>query len=209
MPKNSTPYNPLEKRQLAESVTKALLNQPVGPLLPVKEFEGAGAYGIYYTGDFELYRPVAVANRNGKFGLPIYVGKAVPKGSRKGGFGLGAAPGKALYRRLVEHAESVEQSKNLRLKDFTCRHLVVDDIWIPLGESLLIEMFAPVWNRCLDGFGNHDPGVPRSGQQRSAWDVLHPGRPWAAKLGTHKRSQTEIEQMVQTYLRDNPAPAAS
>jgi hypothetical protein len=26
----------------------------------------------------------------------------------------------------------------------------VDDIWIPLGESLLIEMFSPLWNKVLD-----------------------------------------------------------
>ena len=34
----------------------------------------------------------------------------------------------------------------------------MDDIWIPLGESLLIEMFVPLWNRILDGFGIHDLG---------------------------------------------------
>ena len=114
--------------------------------------------------------------------MPIYVGKAVPAGARKGGYGLGGSPGTVLYRRLIEHAESVEQAENLSAEDFFCRYLAVDDIWIPLGESLLIEMLSPVWNALIDGFGNHDPGKGRYNQQRSAWDVLHPGRPWAKRL---------------------------
>ena len=52
---------------------------------------------------------------------PIYVGKAVPAGARKGGFGLGLKPGRDLYKRLREHAESVEQAENLDLADFRCR----------------------------------------------------------------------------------------
>jgi hypothetical protein len=52
-----------------------------------------------------------------------------------------------LFRRLNEHAQSIAQAENLELSDFSCRYLVVDDIWIPLGESLLIEKFAPIWTR--------------------------------------------------------------
>ncbi len=44
------PYNPLEKRHLAESIANALLVRPVGPLPPEDPFEGAGVYVIYYTG---------------------------------------------------------------------------------------------------------------------------------------------------------------
>ena len=102
---------------------------------------------IYYSGDFPAYEPISKRNRKGKFALPIYVGKAVPAGARKGGLGLDVEPGEALYRRLREHAESVEQASNLKLDDFQCRYLAVDDIWIPLGESLLIANFAPAWNR--------------------------------------------------------------
>ena len=43
--------------------------------------------------------------------------------------------------------------------------LSVDDIWIPLTESLLIERFKLVWNRVLDGFGNQDPGKERNGKR--------------------------------------------
>lgn len=75
---------------------------------------------------------------------PIYVGKAVPDGARKGGQGDDVDPGTALYKRLNDHAKSVDAATNLRLEDFYCQFLSVDDIWIPLTESLLIERFKPV-----------------------------------------------------------------
>lgn len=139
---------------------------------------------------------------NGK-DVPIYVGKAVPAGARKGGFGLDAPTGAVLYNRLEEHAESIKASENLKLSDFFCRYLTVDDIWIPLGENLLIEMFSPLWNRLIDGFGNHDPGKGRHQGKIPAWDVIHPGRHWAKKLQAG-RSPQSIEESIRKFFSDNP-----
>jgi hypothetical protein len=186
------PYNPLDKIHLGESVARALLARPVVILPPPESFIGAGLYALYYAGDFSAYRRIAEQNSNEAWAMPIYVGKAVPAGARRGGYGLGTSPGDVLYRRLCEHAVSIQQTTNLALSDFRCRYLVVDDIWIPLGESLLISMFVPLWNHYLDGFGNHDPGSGRYNQRRSAWDEIHPGRPWAARLRPHARSPAEI-----------------
>lgn len=194
------PYNPLDKKNLGVGVADALLARNVEPLRPSASFIAAGIYAIYYVGDFPAYRPIREANRNGRFKMPIYVGKAVPVGARKGGYGLGSSPGTVLYRRLIEHAVSVEQAENLAAEDFYCRYLAVDDIWIPLAESLLIEMLSPVWNVLIDGFGNHDPGKGRYNQQRSAWDVLHRGRPWAEKLQPNRRSAQEILESVGQFL---------
>jgi hypothetical protein len=195
-----TPFNPLDKTNLGESVADALLLQPVGPLPPEEPFIGAGVYAIYYQGPFPLYKEVADLNKGGRYGWPIYVGKAVPAGARKGGYGLGADPGQALFKRLVEHASSIEQVENLEGGDFKCRFLVVDDIWIPLAESLLIEMFSPLWNKKIDGFGNHDPGKGRYNQQRSPWDELHPGRPWAAKLKPLASDLPSVREGAAEYL---------
>ena len=71
---------------------------------------------------------------------------------------------------------------NLDVGDFVYRFIVLDDIWIPLGENILIETFKPLWNVAVDGFGINDPGRGRIGQKLSAWDVLHPGRKYAARL---------------------------
>ncbi|MFQ5672895.1 MAG: Eco29kI family restriction endonuclease, partial [Nitrospinales bacterium] len=188
--KEETPYNPLDKKNLGVSVADALLLQPMTLLPPEKAFVGAGIYAIYYVGDYPAYQPITERNKNEKFEAPIYVGKAVPPGARKGGFGLNTPPGNVLFKRLSEHADSIENTKNLKISDFSCRYLVVDDIWIPLGESLLIEMLSPLWNKMIDGFGNHDPGKGRHNQQRSAWDVLHPGRSWAEKLQPNNKSES-------------------
>ncbi|MBE7543429.1 MAG: Eco29kI family restriction endonuclease [Bryobacteraceae bacterium] len=195
------PYNPLDKRNLGTSVADALLAKPLGPLPPGDSFIGAGVYAIYYRGEHPLYRPISLPLHTARQ-VPIYVGKAVPSGARKGGFSLDSAPGPVLFRRLVEHAESIEQAGNLAIEDFQCRYLVVDDIWIPLGESLLIQMFAPVWNRLIEGFGNHDPGKGRHQGQTPSWDVLHPGRSWAGRLQPSKKSASELAAAVEAYFRD-------
>lgn len=180
-----------------------LSRKPVS-LGTLERFDGAGVYAIYYVGDFEAYRPVSELNRNGDIQAPIYVGKAVPPGARKGGFGLDETPNQALFNRLSEHAESIDLAANLNIGDFCCRYLVVDDIWIPLGESLLIAKFAPVWNTLIDGFGNHDPGKGRYNGLRPRWDVLHPGRGWAEKCRGRPETAEHIMNDIAEYFRSHP-----
>jgi len=195
------PFNPLDKKNLGASVAEALLARPAIPLGSVPDFSGAGIYALYYAGDFAPYGRLAAANASGKFVAPIYVGKAVPAGARKGASLATVSMTKALYNRLGEHAESVRDAENLDIDDFHCRFLVVDDIWIPLGESLLIAKFAPLWNSLIDGFGNHDPGKGRYNGMRPRWDVLHPGRRWAEKCQERKEELLDIERDVETFLR--------
>lgn len=204
-----TPFNPLDKRNLGESVAGALLKQALGPLPASKRFLGAGIYAIYYTGNFKAYRNVAEQNRNGRFEQPIYVGKAVPPGARKGGFGLNTAPGPALFKRLNEHASSIASAENLKIADFFCRYLVSDDIWIPLGESLLIESFQPLWNVLIEGFGIHTPGAGRKKQVRSKWDTLHPGRALAADLPPNPKSSAELEKTIGDFFSGKAVPTIS
>lgn len=195
------PFNPLDKKNLGESIAEAALQSPLHDL-PPEPFIGAGVYLLYYTGNNPIYRLLVQANQNGAF-YPIYVGKAVPAGARKGGLGLNVSHGSVLYNRLTEHAESVDAAENLSVEDFKCRFLVVDDIWIPLAESLMIERFAPVWNQVLDGFGNHDPGRGRYSGKKPFWDCVHPGREWANRLQPCTYSKEELESRVQNFLKQN------
>ncbi|MCA1778036.1 MAG: Eco29kI family restriction endonuclease [Xanthomonadaceae bacterium] len=197
------PFNPLDKRQLGESVGRQLLAREPCSLGQLERFQGAGIYVIYYSGDFPAYTPLAQANQEGCFEAPIYVGKAVPKGSRKGG-SLEAPAGSVLYSRLGEHARSIQEASNLDLERFFVRYLVVDDIWIPLAESLLIAHFSPLWNHLIDGFGNHDPGKGRHAGLRPRWDVLHPGRAWAEKCKPRDETAEQIELEVLEHLRSMP-----
>ncbi|NWG38715.1 MAG: Eco29kI family restriction endonuclease [Hydrogenophilaceae bacterium] len=206
MTANIIPFNPLDKKNLGASVAEAMLASKVHPLGDLPEFKGAGIYAIYYAGDFTSYAEITKRNKNAKT-APIYVGKAVPAGARKGG-GAGSTGGKPLFNRLSEHAESIKSVSNLNIKDFTCRFLVVDDIWIPLGESLLIARYSPVWNSLIDGFGNHDPGSGRYKGMRPRWDVLHPGRAWAAKCAGRPETSADIARDIETYLRNATFPTS-
>ena len=193
-------YNPLDKLNLAKSIEIRLLSGVVIPLGEMGGIAGAGVYVIYYDGDFPAYGPIAEANRDGSFKLPIYIGKAIPKGGRKGGISADVSKSRALGDRLGQHAASIAQAQNLDLAHFSVRYLVVDDIWIPLGENMLIETFKPIWNRVIDGFGNKDPGLRRATQYKSPWDVLHPGRAFAGKLAEGPLLAALLLQRVSDYF---------
>jgi Eco29kI restriction endonuclease len=197
------PYNPLEKENLGKSVTQSLIRSEPSPLGSVQRFSGAGVYAIYYTGNFPDYRPLRPHNPSAtELHLPIYVGKAIPNGGRKGLTDTeSSAKGSALFNRLDEHRKSIEQTENLSIDDFWCRYLVVDDIWIPLGESLLIQYYRPLWNSVVDGFGNHDPGAGRHKGARPNWDTLHPGRSWAARCAPSKITKEEIQAQITNFFK--------
>jgi Eco29kI-like restriction endonuclease len=187
------PYDPLEYENLASSVVEAFLEGPQRPLPPDDSFEGSGVYAIYYHGDFQPYSKLVEANP-----VPaIYVGKADPAGARKGG--TQALGGRELYHRLRKHSRNIEHAENLQVQDFTCRYLVLVPVWVTLAERFLVEHYQPVWNVAIDGFGNNPPGTGRSTMKRPLWDILHPGRPWAAKL-TPRESVEEVLTKLDAFL---------
>jgi len=159
-----------------------LIGSPFHPLPPIRRFDQAGVYILYYMGDFEPYAAIAAANQ--KIPVhPIYVGKAVPAGWRQGRISDTAVA--SLYGRLKEHSRSIQSTKNLKLGDFACRFMILEGQEtniISTVESELIRKFKPLWNSVIDGFGNHDPGSGRYNQSPSEWDILHPGRSWANRL---------------------------
>lgn len=177
-----------------------MLKQEPVPLSSLERFSGAGVYALYYSGDFPLYLPISEENRNLYCSVPIYVGKAVPDGARKGGIGPKGKSNYVLFKRLVEHLNSIDAATNLKTEDFQCRYLVADDIWIPLAETLLIERFSPLWNKVLDGFGNHTPGVGRFNQQRSHWDTIHPGRSWALRCRVNDTPEQKMRERIISFL---------
>jgi len=196
------PYNPLDNENLGISVRDALLKQNVSGMPPAEKIEGAGIYAIYYAGDFPPYVRIAEQNRDGRFECPIYVGKAVPKGSRKGGSVKSEKPSEALFQRLRHHADSIQAAQNLNLEDFYFRYLVVEDVWIPLGETYMIDRFQPLWNKVVEGFGIKTPGKRRKDQYTSLWDTIHPGRKFVMGLGLppNPRLAENILREIEAYL---------
>lgn len=155
-------YNPLDIPNLGKSLTDAFLARPLQPL-PTHTFKGAGIYGLYYLPTDEHGHAMYKREARGK--VPIYVGKAMSAGATN-----------TLYQRLGDHRKSIEAAPSLRVEDFHCRYLIVDDVWIPLGEQLLIDKFNPIWNKHIRGFGNKTLGDKRENQKPADWDLLHPGR---------------------------------
>jgi hypothetical protein len=192
-------FNPLDMENLGKSIATQLLVSDPTPLGAVPQFFGAGVYAIYYNGAMECYSTLLTASVYDSQ-VPIYVGKAVPAGGRRGIEVEHGTRTRALSGRLREHARSVEAATNLDIADFTCRWLVVEPIWIPLGESVLISRFTPVWNGLLDGFGNHDPGAGRRQGVRSRWDTLHPGRAFAPLFPERPETAENIAADVVEYL---------
>jgi hypothetical protein len=196
---NELVFNPLAKENLGKSVVEALMEKPARPLAEVGIFSGAGVYAIYYCGPFPPYRPLSSLNKDGAR-HPIYAGKAIPDGGRKGSVRDSSLQSKALSKRLREHKMSIEEVPSLDLNHFSFRSLVVDDIWIPLGETLLIQKYKPLWNQVVDGFGNHAPGKGRGGGRKPLWDELHPGRKWASALQPPKWTQGQIIAAITEHL---------
>lgn len=203
----SQPFDPLNRENLAYSIGQAILSAPLVRMDQLSRFEGAGLYAIYYCGGNNTYAELSNLNQNDQFQCPIYVGKADPKGKRKGIADDLAVKGTPLYSRLSKHAASINAVQNLDIQDFYCQYLIVEDIWIPLGEALLISKYMPIWNNFLDGFGNNDPGSGRYNQLRSRWDVLHPGREWALRCKERVETAEQISNEVKEHITYSVVPA--
>lgn len=174
---------------------------PAHPLPPTDRFIGPGVYGLYYTGDFGPYSPIAAVNHDAPV-QPIYVGKAVAAGWRTGRMGILDAAD--LHNRLGQHAASIRIASNLDIAHFQCRFMIVKGVESDLigpVEAELIRRLQPLWNVGIDGFGNHDPGAGRYGQAKSHWDVLHPGRRWATKLTGISPTVDDVLKRVTQFLQ--------
>lgn len=197
------PFDPLNRVNLGRSVETALLSRPVVPLAEVPPFWGSGIYAIYLVDAGKA--PADLYGRVAGQPVPIYVGRAVPKGARKGVVTEElAARSRALWARLDEHHASIEQAENLAIDGFGCRWLVADQLFVPMAEALIIATYHPVWNVAIDGFGNHDPGAGRYEGERTKWDTLHPGRPWATRLAEPSLSADELQALVTHHFTSYP-----
>lgn len=208
-------FNPLSYKSLGAATAEALLSRDIMPLADLPAFRGEGIYAIYYRGDFEPYQVMSEANDRDRWVMPIYVGKADPKGARHGIreddeddaaiANAGVSAGYPMHDRLRQHEDSIRHAENLRIEDFWCRFILVNQVWVGLGEQMMIGYHAPIWNNPINGFGSKVPGVGRPGKEgritgRSRWDTLHPGRPWAEALAPRGETAEMIANEVRQIL---------
>lgn len=172
------PFNPLEKKVLGAAIAEVMLTTRLYALTERFPRKGPGIYALYYTGSFPAYRALAEQNRSVPGKWPIYVGQALPTGGRRG---IEVdVEGNDLRDRVSKHLRSLMSAENLSPDDFQYRALVMDDAFIRLGETSLLALYKPIWNKYVDGFGNNTPGRGRTNSTRSRWDTLHGGRSQAA-----------------------------
>ena len=167
------------------------------PIRSIPIFSGVGVYAIYVDSSADTIYKDTLTDEH-----PIYVGKAVPTGSRQG---RATTSNRQLRNRLLEHKRSIKQG-GLPIAHFTCRFMIMTGVGedlIPTIESTLIRIFHPLWNSYIDGFGIHTPGKGRYNQQPSEWDTLHPGRPWLGKLTGTPRNKGKIAQKIKDYKMRN------
>lgn len=193
------PFDPFAESNILLSINRAmLLTEPV-QLSALAPFTGAGVYALYYAGALPLYAPIATPENL----WPLYIGKADAAGARKGVVDTATVNDKRLYRRLKDHAKSISDAENLDLEDFWFLALPLKEVFTSMAERMMIGKYRPVWNAVTDGFGNHNQGSTRKTQEQSHWDLLHPGRPWAARPVTaNRRSYDEAEAAVAAHFAD-------
>ncbi|WTW98255.1 Eco29kI family restriction endonuclease [Streptomycetaceae bacterium NBC_01309] len=192
---NSGKFDPLGLERLSGNLREALDGRDRIPLDAVQAFQGAGLYALYYTGDLPLY--AGLKNQD----IPVYVGKAEAGNSSYGD--PVDETNRKLFQRIVDkHRVSIAEASdanggNLRVSDFDVRYLLLDDVWIVLGERALLRAYAPVlWNTLMPGFGANPSGTART-NARSVWDTVHPGRPrMAGNLCNRRFTRTEMEDRI-------------
>jgi len=178
---------------------------PVYPLPISERFHGTGIYALYCIAQSGIYAKFYQINRT-EFAIPIYVGKAVPKGWRQGRI-LSSMDSKIyeLNNRITEHSRSISLGDGLKIEDFFCRFMILEgkesDL-IGTVEAALIRKYQPIWNTLIDGFGNHDPGKGRYKQAKSDWDVCHPGRTWAERCQGTPANQETLFQDIERFLEN-------
>lgn len=189
-------------RSVVSDAVSFFENTPVLGFPISGSFSGTGVYGLYYKGDHRLYSRFLALNKPLER-IPIYIGKAVPRGWRTARTNPSMNETNSLSGRLKEHQRSISSCGDLNLKHFSYRFVVLTDEETDLIgtlESTLIRKYKPLWNNVIDGFGNHDPGMGRTNKAKSEWDVLHRGRPWAEKLTGASPDLKNIEKKVADYF---------
>lgn len=197
-------YTSPDFEEIVKDTIRFFNGTPVYSVPAPERFHGTGVYAIYCVAKSGAYKDFHEINRT-SFDIPIYVGKAVPKGWRQGRAGSSASVSHELHNRIREHGKSIELGDSLKSSDFLCRFMILENKesdLIGTVEAALIRKYRPIWNTLLDGFGNHDPGSGRYQQAKSDWDVCHPGRAWAEKCKGTPNSKSSLLASISQFMEN-------
>ncbi len=202
-------FDPAKPSIAGRSVALALVAQPLIPLSQLDKMYGSGVYAIYYFGPHPAYKKISGTE------TPIYIGKADPRSSEAK---TSREQGPQLYGRIKDHQKAIGTVEKyaldhgdplaLRLDDFQYRRLVVATNAQLTAERYLILLFEPIWNeetKICWGISKHGDLATTRSNDRSPWDVLHPGRKWAmSNILKDKKSRDQILVEIDGHLTEFP-----
>ncbi|MDD1762354.1 MAG: Eco29kI family restriction endonuclease [Methanothrix sp.] len=193
-------FDPGNPKIVGRFISLALVAQPRHPLSQITRFYGSGIYAIYYTGSFPLYARLSGTE------TPIYVGQAAPAVNNAR---TPTEQGDRLCRRLEDHRKNISKTTTtLDINDFEFRSLVVQSGWETAAEDYMIHLFRPIWNnetKILYGLGKHGDDADTRSNKRSPWDVVHPGRPWAANINLpDSKTCEQITEEIAAHFEAHP-----
>jgi hypothetical protein len=202
-------FDPAKPSIAGRLVALALVAQPLIPLSRLDKMYGSGVYAIYYFGPHPAYKKISGTE------TPIYVGKADPRSSEAK---TSREQGPQLYGRIKDHRKAIgtvekyaldsQDPLALRLEDFQYRRLVVATNAQLTAERYLISLFEPIWNeetKICWGISKHGDLATTRSNDRSPWDVLHPGRKWAmSNILKDKKSKNQILDEIDEHLTELP-----
>jgi len=202
-------FDPSKPSIAGRLVGLALVAQPLIPMSRLDKMYGSGVYAIYYFGPHPAYQKISGTE------TPIYVGKADPKSSEAK---TAREQGPQLYGRLKDHQKAIrtveqyaiehQHQDALHIDDFQYRRLVVATNAQLTAERSLISLFEPIWNedtKICWGISKHGDKDTTRANDRSPWDVLHPGRKWAiSDRLKDKKSKEQICEDIDTHLSALP-----
>jgi hypothetical protein len=185
-------FDPSEPRLIGHFVALALISQQRYPLGSIDKFYGSGVYAIYYNGPAAIYSPISGTE------TPIYVGKADPPIGAK----TVVEQEVKLFGRLNEHRKNIEKAQGIEIGDFEYRALAVQSGYQAAAENHLIRLFWPIWNKetkILFGIGKHGDASITRGNNKSPWDLVHPGRAWATASPEAKSVDNIRDQVAEHF----------
>ena len=135
--------------ELCKDAVRAFNGTPVCELPPPR-FVGSGVYAIYCTAKKGIYERYGnKVNRMG-YNVPIYVGKAVPKGWH----GDGCFETLTCQEQLSFWHHKIKSAIGFSTEDFVCRIFAIDEFCekeINCVHGMMMESYHPVWNKVFVG----------------------------------------------------------
>ena len=172
--------------ELCKDAVRAFNGTPVCELPPPR-FVGSGVYAIYCTARKGIYERYGnKVNRMG-YNVPIYVGKAVPKGcadDEKMRFDM-----LSCQEQLEFWRKKINVAVGLSISDFRCRIYALkgfDRVYIDGVFKMMFESFCPAWNMMFADGSSLDGVAAR-------WREIHSER-FHGKAD--KSAQEELRQYV-------------